>query len=200
MRIIVTDLELNSPEMGYEIIQIGAVTVDLSQGTLIGRVDDTGEIFKNHTFNEFLKPSQPVDPRISELCCIKHLDLLEIGKPQAETLDNFWKFVGNKPVVAWGYDVKKLLAESHIHGCKEIPKRVQEIDLKALSILFRQALPNTKRKGGLKNTMDAFGLEFIGQQHDAYWDAYNTAQLMLLWFKKFKNQLAIEAIISGSER
>ena len=55
--------------------------------------------------------------------------------------------------------------------------KVRPIDIKPTVGLLRAMLPG-KTRGGLLKAMQQFGLDFVGTQHRAFWDAYNTARLV----------------------
>jgi inhibitor of KinA sporulation pathway (predicted exonuclease) len=52
-----------------------------------------------------------------------------------------------------------------------------EINLQEAVRLLRFALPSAGRKGGLRRTIEGFGLEFEGTPHNALVDARNTLML-----------------------
>lgn len=173
MRLIVLDLEMNQPS--GKIIQIGAVLVDLKKQNML--VDD---------FNKYVNPHEPLDPYIIDLTNIKQEEV-DKAEDITKVLGDFWKWVeGSKcggNIWAWGTDVEELQKVS-IDNALLTPK-LRSVNMKYLSFLIRSAI-GSKQRGGLKNTMDLFKVQFEGRQHNALVDATNTAYLLKHIFDIFK--------------
>lgn len=175
MHAVFFDLEMNSRENGGAVIQIGAVTLSTATG-----------VIHDH-FSRLLKvPGLVLDPYITDLTGITR-EQLDGGVSPEQALADFWHYVGTKTLVCWGGDVEGIVAESHIWGVP-VPQRLRAIDLKGMGAMMRAAIPG-KSKGGLRATMETFGLEFRGRQHDALVDAMNTAVLARYWLGMIRAQI-----------
>jgi len=170
MRLVVLDLEFEN-QTQMDIIQVGAVKVDLLRRTI--------EPF----FNEFvaLPEGVPLSPYISDLTGIAPEDL-STAREASEVFKAFWKRFSEAGVAyrlgGWGDDTDWLIRESERYGVK-VP-HVKALDLKSTFDFFRfQNGLSTRKRTGLRGTLDAFGLEFEGRHHNGYDDAYNTARLLL---------------------
>lgn len=166
MKAIVVDLELTQNGVP-KIIEIGAVLVE----TKSHRVVDI--------FSKIANPGELPCSRITELTGITPV-MVEQAPPLAQVLVEFWKFVEDsncgKLLISWGQgDVEYLLKQSQELNVKA--PYVRSLDLKTMASFFRESA-NSKLKGGLKNTLELFGIEFHGTQHLAVADSYNTAQLL----------------------
>jgi len=173
MRLVLLDLEFeNQSTRERDIIQIGAVEVDLV----------TGEILP--FFNEFvaLPQGEVLSTFISRLTGISK-DEVASARSAEEVFRDFWKAFRRADVdgnlSAWGDDAEWIRQESRRHGVR-IPTKVTDIDIKKMFQFFRlQRGLGTREKTGLINTLEAFDLGFEGRHHNAYDDAYNTARLLL---------------------
>lgn len=177
MRFVVTDLEFNQPSRS--IIQIGAVVLDLQ----------TGEI--EPLFDEIVDPDEKIDPFIDDLTGISDADCQE-AEPLEQVLSRFWHEVCHshtgKKMAAWGDDVEILVDVSD--DFRENTPKVDAFDFKQYVKLFRFMGGKSSRSGcGLANVVESLDLEFEGQQHDAYDDAYMTAKVMLAYCNEIKTVL-----------
>lgn len=171
MNLIVMDLEFE-PHVQRDIIQVGAVKVDLLRRTIVP------------FFDEYVKLPEGIEltDYISDLTGITLKDLEEAGGAK-EVLKRFWKAFSKAGVAGrlagWGDDSEWLLQESERYNVK-IPKNVQCLDLKQMFQFFRfQRGISTRTRTGLMGTLDVFGLEFEGRHHNGYDDALNTARLLM---------------------
>jgi inhibitor of KinA sporulation pathway (predicted exonuclease) len=171
VKIIILDLEFEN-QRGFEIIQVGAVKVDLHRRTL--------EPF----FDELVKlpEGMPLSSFISNLTKIKAKDLNK-ARTFKEVMTDFWAKVeeahcGQK-VGGWGNDVQIIKEQSARYGVS-VPKKLDAYDIKHLFNFFRaQSKISNRHKTGLQSTLQAFGLDFEGQPHNAYDDAFMTAKLLM---------------------
>lgn len=176
MKAIIVDLELTqNPGQKPAIIQIGAVLVNTKAHQVLD------------TFNMIANPGQTPNDFITTLTGITHKQV-EAAEPLKDVLHWFWKFVEDSncgcTLYDWGAgDIWALREASRDFGV-EVP-RLHTLDLKEMSKFFRQA-KEAKSKGGLKNSLELFGMEFHGRQHDALDDAFNTA-LLLFRFEEMIN-------------
>lgn len=170
MKLVVCDLEMNQPS--GRIIQIGAVQLDCRTGKI-------SDPFDRIVHPKFWGDGEKLlSPEIVELTGITQERLDAEGLPLAHVLHEFWAYVGSKPMAAWGRDVWLLIEASRTLGvAHKIPRA---LDVKSLGEILRCIYPG-KTKGGLKSTMEAFGMQFQGRQHDAVRDARNTARLIQRW-------------------
>lgn len=166
MRLIVLDLELTQPSC--KIIQIGAVLFDLKKGVC------------ESSFNKICNPGELPCERITELTGITPEMVAEATSFETVVVE-FWTWVAESKcgfqLAAWGSDVWELFNASRAAGIQPI-KPPKNLNIKEVAKLFRIPLSSVKKSGGLKNSMDVFGLHFIGKQHNAYDDALNTAYLL----------------------
>jgi DNA polymerase III alpha subunit (gram-positive type) len=183
VKLCVVDLELNSPEYGGQIIQVGAVTLDTATGDI--------DFARGSGFARYVEIDTALDPAIVTLTGISDSMLKGEGDPIPLVLEEFWNYVGNKTLAAWGGDIQWIQEASKANGVF-IPKIRRGIDLKGVGMLMRAAIGGAQAKrGGLVSTMKAFGLGFEGRQHDALADAYNTAVLARRWVKVVRTHRAL---------
>lgn len=187
MKIVVLDLEMNQPS--DKIIQIGAVLWDIKRGVKLDK------------FDMICNPGELPSPEISALTGIS-ATAVDSGVPLKIAIETFWAWVKNSECAyqlgAWGGDVWWLLEQGKalgVHPGK--PPRV--LNIKEMSKVYRSALPQSKKGGGLLNTLKAFGLEFEGRQHDAYTDAYNTARLLQHFRDMVNREICISRIYENSD-
>jgi inhibitor of KinA sporulation pathway (predicted exonuclease) len=166
MKAIVVDLELNQPS--NKIIQIGAVICDIHSHQIL----DTFSIICNP---EGEMPSE----FITTLTGIT-IEMVENGVPLVDGLKQFWDWIADsgagKMLVQWGEGDMRLLEQQSNERNVKVP-RLNTMNLKAVSSIMRQH-KGSKAKGGLKNTMDLYGVPFYGDAHDGLIDSLNTAFLL----------------------
>ncbi len=182
MRIIIVDLELNQPSK--KIIQIGATCIDVRNGSLCGN------------FNTFVNPEEELSPFIMDLCGISQKDV-DSGDKLPNALMDFWDWTeksGCRNLAAWGSDVYWMTTSSAAHEVK-YPHKLKSLNIKEMSTVMRTALPATKSRGGLKSTMEAFGLIFEGKQHDALNDAVQAGRLLFFWKEEMRKMQELKRII-----
>jgi DNA polymerase III alpha subunit (gram-positive type) len=171
MKVITVDLEMNQPS--NNIIQIGAVCTNIKTNAIIS------------SFNCICNPGELPSQFITELTGIT-TTMVESADPLNICLDKFWKWCKDcgcgMQVWAWGSDVYELKLQSQ-QLLVTVPTKLRVLNIKEMAKLFRSAKKDLKLSGGLKNTMEVFGLPFIGRQHDAYVDALNTATLLYRFYK-----------------
>lgn len=178
MNIVVLDLEMNQPS--GRIIQIGALEMNTK----------ANPAYPRNTFRVHVLPDEPLNQEIVTLTRITETTLAEHGIGIRQALRAFWGWIPGKNLMAWGSDCKHLIKLSEELGV-EVPKGLVLFDLKPLAALVRSGLPG-KTQGGLFKTMEALGLEFDGQQHDALSDAYNTALLAFHIISSFRRLESIK--------
>jgi len=170
MKISVVDLEFTQPEQ--EIIQIGAVSLNCK----------TGEISKN-IFDMLVVPKiAPVSKEIADLTGISREAIDKHGYDIYPALYAFWEWNDGRDLYAWGSDATKLMDLTSDLSVN-LPRRA--VNLVPTGNLMRSALIG-KQKGGLLSCLTAFRLSFIGRQHNALHDAYNTARLIRRWADTMK--------------
>jgi len=183
-----TCLEDNSKlNVMQEIIQIGICKIDMSEvkSMLALEEDRKNELISGHLF--YVKPEysrsvyvKPEYNGISEFCTnltgIKQSDVNSVGNlSNALNLIKKKYSLKNNPIVQWGnFDSLHLKKECEHKGI-EYPFNLDVINLKKLYAIKRCL----KRDVGLKEALDNEGMKFIGQQHNAYYDAINTAMLFI---------------------
>ena len=184
MKQIVVDLELT--QVNYrtpQIIQIGAVLINtktfkvLDTFNMLARPEDNMDRVEG--LGDINTPSGP--STVTKLTGIT-ADMVENATPLADVLELWWSWVGEAGagyrLLDWGGgDMAQLKEQSDVRGIT-IEKRINGLDLKQMFGPLRQ-MKEAKARGGLGNTLELFGLKFIGRQHDALDDALNTAYLYL---------------------
>ncbi len=177
MNIVSVDLELTqNPGHTPKIIQIGAVKMNTSSDKVLGG------------FNEITNPGELPDAFITELTGITP-EQVAAARPLAEVLGDFWSWHAAQQVgwaiYQWGRgDLEALIAASTELNVP-YPKRINDFNIKHFTGPFKIA-KGVPIKGGLAKSMASFGLEFIGREHNAYDDAYNTGRLFCHLVTKLK--------------
>lgn len=183
MKAIVVDLELTqNKDSTPKIIQIGAVLVDLRSNRILG------------VFNKICNPGELPNQFITNLTGIT-AEQVSSGTPLNEALDLFWRWVEQGKcknlLIDWGGGDIACLKKSSEQLSVALPeKRVKHIDLKLYASLIRLS-KTQKIRGGLKNTLNLFGHDFYpdeSYQHDALYDALNTAFLLFHFLTMFQIQ------------
>lgn len=173
MKAIVLDLEMTNPS--NKIIQIGAVLVNTKSHQILD------------TFDMIANPGELPSEFITQLTGITS-EMVANAQSLQTVLNLFWKWVEDckcgKTLYAWGEGDIRYLEDQSRYQRVEVP-RLTTLNLKEMAALFRQA-KDTKAEGGLKNTLQLFGMEFCGTQHNALDDAFNTA-LLLFRFEEMIN-------------
>ncbi|PKM94383.1 MAG: hypothetical protein CVU84_09945 [Firmicutes bacterium HGW-Firmicutes-1] len=167
------EITANSIKCPFEIIQIGAVKVNSSFETI-------------STFNRLIKPCiyPTMNPFVSKLTRIT-MEQLEMEQPFDEVVHDFIDFIGSDDAILciWGMsDMKEMFRNLHFHEIDnlEIPRNY--INLQPHTAVFLD-LP----KGihlSLRNSIDFLSIPFEQPLHDAYNDAYYTAEI----FKKIYSE------------
>lgn len=172
MHLIVVDMEFENQSGSQEIIQIGAVHVDLQKG----------EVYP--FFNEYvaLPEGMPLSDYITDLTGITEEDLAD-ARSLPEVLEDFWtafdKAHAGYRLAGWGDDAVWMIEASDRCAVK-VPHKTKTVDLKQTFEFFRaQRGLSNKKLTGLAGTIRAFGLTFKGRHHDAYDDALNTGLLLV---------------------
>lgn len=184
MNYIIFDLEFNqnynnknenlttlSSKCPFEIIQIGAIKLDSNHN-------------KTGVFNALVKPSiyKTIHPFVKKLTGIT-MDNLMLAKDFNKIFDDFSSFVKDDDDIfcVWGLgDMKELFRNIKYHKIEHtnIPKKYINIQCYASKYL---KTPNRERIS-LKNAIEFLNIPIKNQFHDAFNDAYYTAEI----FKKLK--------------
>lgn len=178
MNYIVFDLEFNqgyrykrknksriNPKCRFEIIQIGAVKLNNKLET----IDSLDKLVKPNVY-------KCLHHFIAEMTDIT-IEKLESAKPFPEVYDEFIEFIGENSILCtWGVaDMRELVKNINYHklDLSILPK--DYIDLQRLTSRYFQ-VPNGNSIG-LKNAVEALNIPIDNQFHDAFNDAYYTAQV-----------------------
>ncbi len=163
----------------HEIIEIGAVKVD----------DKGNEI---DSYKAYVKPTlTPINDHITKLTGITN-EMVEDAPTFADALDKFIPWCEDADVVyAWSEnDLNQLNKE-----CKF--KKYSHPDFAVLTGKWKDfqkeygTMIGTKKRIALENAVFYLGNDFEGTQHDALWDARNTATI----FKLSLNRAEFERIM-----
>jgi len=153
----------------HDIIQIGLVEADL-QNLYITRHE--GFIVR------------PAKINISAFCT----ELTGITEEQVRRAARFSERIstivraygpGSKLCFTWGDDARDIA-----NACLDSQIR-DPFNFCNLAWLYRCSF-GIKRNVGLVNALKSFGLEFEGRQHDAMWDAYNTARVHMAMIERLR--------------
>lgn len=159
-------LDKSPPEgMENEIIQFGYVIID----------KQTNKIIEKGSW--IIKPKKS---KISEFC--EGLTGISQEKVDKEgiSFEKFRKIISQKgwkyiPNMSWGY-------RDHYQLKEHCEKRNLDFPLSDTHNCAKSLFSSWtgRSKGwGVKRAIERLGLEFEGDQHDAMWDAYNTALILL---------------------
>lgn len=183
------DLELNNLQNGTtpKIIQIGiAISSPLNQSDI-------------KTYSWYLDPEEKISPFIEKLTGIddklikeKSVSHETVAKELGEILTENECFAN--PIV-WGQgDSEELKAEFKERNI-DFPFFGRRIfDVKTLYV-FQQIVEGKSPSGGLRKSMISYGLDFIGQSHNAEYDALNTLRFFFYFlerqrkFEQFRNDM-----------
>ncbi|MBC2399727.1 3'-5' exonuclease [Clostridium tetanomorphum] len=180
MNYIVFDLEFNqsynsieeNKKCPFEIIQIGAVKLNKDLNII-------------STFNKFVKPElyTTINPYVEQITGIT-IDKVANSQSFEKIYNEFVYFLGEESILCvWGMsDIKELFRNIEYHKLhlSLIPKRYINIQLYASKHFNNQ-------KGiyiGLSNAVKLLNIPIKNQFHDAFNDAYYTAEV----FKKIYNK------------
>lgn len=182
---IVFDLEATcwgtreeSSQNTSEIIQIGAVKVDLKRAVI------------HQVFDALVRPKQ--SKKLSKYCTdLTGLSNEEVFKSEyfEQVYPKFVEFCGSKynnTLVAWGaYDERKIKEACSLNNLDY--KLPQHYINASLLFMEHQGL---RKKVGLQKALEKIGYTFIGKPHDGLSDAINTARI-------FTHLLGVELNVSG---
>ncbi len=175
MLICVVDTENNTPSDRFKIdyntpiIEIGACIVNVRSGKVVAK------------FSELVDCGQQIYPNIVELTGITQAMIDENGRPLHIVMTEFWAWMAKHNctmLAGWGKDADEVEKESKDLDIQP-PRKLRKLDIKSMFMVLRCGLSNKKVKGGLKNTLETFGMEFIGRQHRGLTDSMNTARLLI---------------------
>lgn len=166
------DVNRNRSQYPFEIIQIGAIKLDLKFNTIA-------------TFNRYIKPTiyTKISPFITELTGITN-EQLQLEKPFSEIYNEYIEFINDPEsyFCIWGMsDIKELYKNVEYH----------QLNLKLLPKLFINIQPYVslhlnlpeKHLLRLQKAVELLNLAITYPFHNALYDAYYTAEI----FKKIYN-------------
>ena len=169
----------NSPSLPFEIIQIGALKL-------------TEQFLTVSTFNNLIKPTvyTTIHPYVENLTKINKVKVSSC-KNFVDVYEDFLKFIGEDETVlcVWGIvDIKELQRNVKFYDIASslIPKYY--IDIQKYASKYFKVLKGSKI--GLKNAIELLNIPTKGEFHDAFNDAYYTAEV----FKKIHDDTIIPNI------
>ena len=186
MKICSIDIECNQPS--GRIIQIGASVWDLQA---LREVD---------AFNKFIDPNEPInwdhklrggdgDTTLGDLLPFNQTIMDCFALPQKEALGEFWSWfeqIKCKKVIQWGrHDMACIVNDSKL--ARVAARNYEEFDIKKVYKILYQPAFRLHKKMGLQSAIVANGMEFRGDPHNAYCDAYNTAKLFAKMFTRLRS-------------
>ena len=180
MKYIIFDLEFNQSsnkedriaQLPFEIIQIGALKLDEDLKTI-------------STFNDLVKPTvyKNILPYIQDLTKITE-EMLSSAREFTNIYYDFMNFIGKEDItfIIWGIvDFRELFKEIIYFNLPTENLPTQYIDIQEYASKHFK-VPAGKRIG-LKNALDFLNINISCEFHDAFNDAYFTAEV----FKKLYN-------------
>jgi inhibitor of KinA sporulation pathway (predicted exonuclease) len=188
------DLELNldSNRQTTDIIQVG-----ISWGIVPYGIAYMKEERIVQALSDLGDGSYKIDPYIVNLTGITQ-EIYDEQKISHERVAKWLSAVvtGTKPFVnpiQWGHgDAEKLLEEFETSGVEFKHFGRRTIDVKTI-FCYHQVAQGKKMAGGLRSALGAYGLQFVGRQHQAHDDAYNT---LVLYNHLVTRQTKIEKFIT----
>jgi len=163
-----TETEINKTTMPFEIIQIGALKLNENFETI-------------STFNTLIKPTvyKYIHPFVENLTKITD-DKVASCKDFLHVYEDFLKFIGNDEITfcVWGAaDIKELVRNLRFYNLStsHVPKY---FDIQKYASKYLKA-PG-KSRIGLRNAIDLLNIPIEGEFHDAFNDAYYTAEVFKL--------------------
>jgi inhibitor of KinA sporulation pathway (predicted exonuclease) len=159
---------INSSRIPFEIIQIGALKLDENLQT-------------TSTFNTLIKPTvyKTIHPFVENLTKITD-DKVASCKDFVHAYEDFLKFIDNDEITfcVWGAaDIKELVRNLKFHNLSTpyVPKYfdIQKYASKYLKV-------PEKSRIGLRNAIELLNIPIEGEFHDAFNDAYYTAEVFKL--------------------
>ena len=178
MLINVVDTEFNRTGT---LIQIGAVQLDVKSGVIGKR------------FGVLINCRETLDPEIVTLTGITQTDV-DGGIELKDGLSQFWGWCGSKNLGAWGSDARELVRQSRWLAVG-VPEDLRYFDVSEMGQVLRCAFPQAKR-GGLRSTLELFGLVWSGPQHEATSDAFNTARLLHRFVDITKSYYEVQKLVA----
>jgi inhibitor of KinA sporulation pathway (predicted exonuclease) len=167
-----TETKVNaSRDMPFEIIQIGALKLNNDFETI-------------STFDALIKPTvyKTIHPYVENLTKITD-GKVALCKNFVEVYEDFLKFVGNDEIIlcVWGItDIKELIRNVQFYNLSN-SKFSKYIDIQKYASKYLKS-PN-KSKIGLRNAIEILKIPITGEFHDAFNDAYYTAEVFKLIYE-----------------
>ena len=167
------DLEMNSTGT---IIQVG---------TCVGYLDDSFHIENQEGW--IIRTDEEIDPKITELTGIKTEDVrgphsvpLEVAyRGMCKTHQNTGAFIN---LVTWGGPDGEIL-RAQLPANLEWRFGRRWIDVKTI-YTYECLIRGKHPAGGLSKSMGRMGLKFVGTEHNAVHDAFNTMSFLLEMVKR----------------
>lgn len=192
MKFVSVDIECNQPS--GTIIQIGASVWDTQANA---EVDD---------FNLYIQPNEVINWEEELRGGITLGKLLPYGPEKIKdhgvspkfAFERFWKFMaksGRKKVIQWGAgDMAAITKQSWYFGVP-VNNRLKVLNAKLMYQMLYQPTMRLQQKFGLGAVIKEMGLEFEGEAHDGYWDAYNTGKLYTEMFRDIEVYREIKKLL-----
>jgi len=164
-----TETEINNiSSIPFEIIQIGALKLDANLQTI-------------STFDSLIKPIiyKTIHPFVENLTKITN-DKVASAKDFVHVYEDFFKFIGHDEFILciWGSaDIKELVRNIKFYNLSA------SYDYKYIDIqkyLSKYLKAPEKSRIGLRNAIEILNIPIEGEFHDAFNDAYYTAEIFKL--------------------
>lgn len=164
-----TDLAMkNIPDIPFEIIQIGALKLD--------------DVFQTvSTFNSLIKPTvyKSIHPHVESLTQITD-EKIAFCRYFPDVYKDFLEFIGDEEITlcVWGIvDIKELIRNLKFYNFP-ILNISKYIDVQKYASKHLKTL--NKSRIGLRNAIELLNIPINGEFHDAFNDAYYTAEIFKL--------------------
>lgn len=168
---IVFDIERNfrpyQSNAPTEVIDIGAIKVDASTMSIVD------------VFTSLVNPTAPLSRHTTKLTGISKQELKGTEK-FPHVIERFREFVGEEYMfVTWGKEDYSFLTEDCVRHDVECPDLGKERRFDLQRFVFNAYEELFPHQPGLKFAVEQLGLEWEGEQHRAFDDAKNTANIFL---------------------
>jgi len=170
------DLELNNKKDGTvpKVIQVGIA------------LGETSENIK--TYSWYLDPEEKITDFISNLTGITDEIIKEKSVPLSQVAEELGNLLTEEkpfcnPITWGGGDANELKNEFRQNGINFPFFGRRIVDVKTIFV-YTQMVNGKSPAGSLKKSMRSYGLEFIGENHRADVDAYNTLRFFFYFLER----------------
>ncbi|WP_172200028.1 3'-5' exonuclease [Saccharibacillus qingshengii] len=197
MKYIVFDLEftvLRTQKHLAETLEIGAIEL---------LADQEGTLYMNDLFHSYVQPSRSIISRLTTEFTGITQEQADAAPRFEEAIDAFktWLGDGEYHLCAWSKEDKyQLTGECRRHGM-DVSWIRNYNDLQLAYTELKEPGSSSRQRRGLSKALEAENVSFLGSQHRAIDDAFNTAKLfrLLYPFVKLETNNAAEEAVYATE-